>query len=183
MVSAAAILFLYQQYLSASIKSNQDSLSKAREAFEPALIEELTRLDTRINVAEDLLSKHIAPSALFALIQSITLQNVQFTNYTYGEPAAGSPLVHISLTGKAKSFQTLALQSDLVGLNTNLKNALITGVALGADGDIGFKLDADIDARMVSYQEQLQGKANSGGAQNTNETVPPANVSSTTTAI
>ncbi len=176
-VSASAIVFLYQQYLSASIKSNQESLSRAREAFEPALIVQLTRLDSRINAAEELLAKHIAPSSLFALIQSITLQNVQFTQYIYTAPTETS-LVHIELFGKAKSFKTLALQSDLVGTNSNLKNPVISEVALSGNGDVNFKFSADVDARMINYVEQLQ----SSGVNETPNNNPGGAVS-TSTAI
>lgn len=169
-VGGSVLLFLYQQYLQASIKSNQESLSKAREAFEPALIKELARLDSRINSSNQILNQHIAPSALFDLLQSITLQNVQFTSFTYdSSPTQG--LVHISLTGRARSFKTIALQSDLVGTNQYLKNAVISNLALDSLGGVGFSLDADVDPRTISY---MNVKANGTPIPQSGTELPPA---------
>jgi hypothetical protein len=174
-VSASALLFLYQHYLQSAIASNQDSLSRARDAFEPALITELERLDQRINGAEQVLNQHIAPSSLFALLSSIALQNVQFTDYTYTAGSAGSALIHIELSGKTDSFKTLALQSDLVRTDQSLKNASISGVGLDTtSGDVVFRLSADVDPRLINYDAQVQQAAASAGTDTTGSSVAPA---------
>jgi hypothetical protein len=179
-VTASALLFLYEQYLSSSIKSDQQSLAKAREAFEPALIQELTRLDQRIEAANQILDQHIAPSGLFNLLQTITLQNVQFTSFSYDNGTASAGLVHISLTGRAKSFKSVALQSDVVGTNQYLRNAAITNLGLDQSGNVSFDLTADVDARLVSYQS-IMDTINTQNPETTGSAVPPAATTSTVT--
>lgn len=176
-VSASVLLFLYEQYLTRSIQSNQASLERAREAFEPALIKELGRLDDRINAANIILNQHIAPSALFTLLESITLQNVQFTSFSYtGEGTNG--MVAISLSGKAKSFQTVALQSDLLGSNSYLKNTVVSELALDASGDVTFQVNANVDPRFLSYLSKVQ--KNPSAPSGATETVPVENQATST---
>src|SRR3989344_4067775 len=58
-------VFLYQQYLETSTTSKLDQLQRAQAAFEPSLIQQLTRLDDRMRAAGQILGTHIAPSAFF----------------------------------------------------------------------------------------------------------------------
>src|SRR3989344_1211864 len=52
----AAGVFLYDQYLQSSAASKVDQLERAKAAFEPALIHELTRLDDRLRSASEILT-------------------------------------------------------------------------------------------------------------------------------
>src|SRR5688572_23955191 len=58
----AAGVFLYQQYLKASINSSLAKIQEAKRQFDPNLVEQLTRLDNRMHSADVLLATHLAPS-------------------------------------------------------------------------------------------------------------------------
>src|SRR3989344_333766 len=76
----AVAVFLYKQYLEASASSKRAALERAREAFDPTTILEITRLDDRMRAAEQILGDHIAPTAFFAALQLSTLTTVGFTS-------------------------------------------------------------------------------------------------------
>src|SRR5579871_3325413 len=55
-------VFLYTQYLQNSNQNKLNQLNAAQAAFDPALIQQLTRLDTRMNTSQTLINAHLAPT-------------------------------------------------------------------------------------------------------------------------
>jgi len=150
---AAGAAFLYQQYLQNAIVSKSHSLALAQGAYDPAVIQDLERLDTRINQAEILLKSHIAASGLFAFLSTQTLQNVYFTAFTYELKPDGS--VSLTLQGVADSFSTVALQSDQFGNSKYLKDVIFSSIAVAQNGTVTFGVSATVDPSVVSYVNSL----------------------------
>ena len=149
---AAGAAFGYQSYLNTSIKQQSDSLQKAQAAFDPSTIQDLSRLDVRINNAESLLQKHVAASAIFGYLATQTLQNVQFTQFTYTLAEDGS--ADIELVGTAADFATLALQSDQLNASKTLKDVVFSGIAV-SNGKVSFDVKATIDPSLINYAKDL----------------------------
>ena len=141
--------FLYQQYLVQSIERKEVSLERARSAFEPALIKEMSRLDARMLSAQEILNKHTALSAFFELLESTTLKTVQFDDFGYSVDAEGKML--ISMKGKALSFASVALQSDSFGDSTLIQEPIFSGLNLDTKGNVVFDFSAILDPSIVSY--------------------------------
>ena len=97
-VSGGAV-FAYSKYLTGTITSKVDSLNKGQAAFDPSTIQDLIRMDSRLNNAQVLLQKHVAPSVLFSFIAAQTLQRVSFGSFSYVLGDNGS--VSINLSGEA----------------------------------------------------------------------------------
>ncbi|MEI7720202.1 MAG: hypothetical protein WCI89_03275 [bacterium] len=152
LVSAGAA-FAYERYLISSIAGNSASLDKAQAAFDPATIQELVRMDSRLTNAQALLQKHVAASALFGFLASQTLQRVSFSNFSYALGDDGS--VSVTLAGEADSFSTLALQSDQLSANKLLKDVLFSGVAVGQSGQVTFSVRANVDPGVIKYSNTL----------------------------
>src|SRR6185503_11766371 len=67
-VASAALgvgVFLYKQYLTTTSTSKHQQLERAKAAFEPSLIQQLTRLDDRMHAGDSILGLHLAPTAFF----------------------------------------------------------------------------------------------------------------------
>ncbi len=154
-IVASGGVFLFKTYTQQSIASKQDSLEKQRAAFEPATIEELARLDRRIGASSQLLKTHIALSLLFQDIEGRTDINVRFKNFKY-EPA-GSGRMSVSMSGTAKSFNAVALQSDIFGKSTILKDPIFSNLNLDQAGNVVFDFTAVIDPARVSYAASVAG--------------------------
>jgi hypothetical protein len=150
---AAGAAFLYQGHLQAQLTQDQVSLKLNQDAYAPAALDELIRLDNRINNAEQLLSKHVAPSQIFDYLGSQTLQSVYYTSYDYSLGTDGS--AHLSLSGVADSFASVALQSDQFGNNTNLKDVVFSNIASSGKGAVSFTVVANLNPNLILYSNEF----------------------------
>jgi len=157
---AAGGAFVFQQYLQNSIRTQSDSLARAQAAYDPAVINNIIRLDSRIIQTKALLQNHIAPSSIFAFLGNITLQNVRFSDFSYSINPNGSAA--LTLNGEALDFASVALQSDAFSQNRNLKDVLFSDINIdGGTGHIVFNVSAIVDSSLLLYRNSY---ASSGGA-------------------
>ncbi len=148
-ILAAAAIYLFQGYTLSQIQAKQDSLNRDRAAFQPSTIQELARLDTRINAAEALLKQHVALSKLFGELETDTLSSVAFSDFTYA--ATDATHVSIAANGQAKSFNAVALQSDAFSSSTIITEPVFTNVNIDKTGIIGFQFTATANLSRMLY--------------------------------
>lgn len=154
-LASAAGVFLYQRYLVGQIADMNSRLAKAKNAFEPSFVTTVTNLSNRIAAAKKILDAHTVVSPLFDLLAGETLQNVRFDNFSYQLSDAGAST--ISMSGQAKSFNAVALQSDVFGQDKRLKNPVFSDLNLDQSGNVIFKFTATVDASYLSYRKNLSG--------------------------
>jgi hypothetical protein len=151
-VLLAGGIFLYQEFLIKSIENKRVSLEKAREEFEPASILQISRLDTRLKSAEEILKKHLTLSALFNLLEKTTLKSVQFKEFNFEIGDDGR--IAVFMKGEARSFSSIALQSDIFGKNKFIKEPIFSELNLNKQGNAVFDFTAFIDDNLLSYALQ-----------------------------
>lgn len=152
-IAIAIGVFLYQQFLLQSIERKSASLERARAEFEPALIEEMSRLDTRIQSAKNILSEHKAASSFFNMLEDNTLVSIQFENLEYKTDETGR--TKILMKGIASNFSSVALQSDIFGENKFIQEPIFSNLNLDDKGDVIFDFSAFIDPRIISYENTV----------------------------
>ncbi len=145
--------FLYQKHLQTSIVDKSDMLKQTEQAFDPSTIQDLLRLDSRINTAQTLLGKHTTVFGAFNFLAQETIQAVQFTSFGYELQEGGNAVV--SLAGVADGFATVALQSDRFGNNKLLKDVAFSGVTLNSDGRVNFTVKITLDPMLINYAKNL----------------------------
>ena len=148
-------LFLYQQFLIQNLDRKSDSLERARAAFEPSVIQEIGRLDARMRSASEILSNHKAASSFFGLLEATTLVSMQFENLNYQTDDKGQ--IQVTMKGKAPSFSSVALQSDIFGENKFIQDPIFSNLNLDEKGNIVFDFAASIDPRLVLYENIILG--------------------------
>lgn len=153
-VALAAAVFLYAQFLQNSIVSKQDSIDRARASLEPALIEELSRLDARMGASDTLLQRHVAPSILFDLLEQITLQSIALTDLSVS--SEGLDTIKISMKGEAQSVNSIALQSDLYGRSGVITSPIFSDINRATDGLMHFKVDAILNPNAMRYARLVE---------------------------
>lgn len=154
-ILAGAAVFSYKSYLSNRIQSLDMELSELRASFNTDLINELIDLDNRLKAARSLLSQHLSVSAFFELLQSLTVQNVQFTDFSYEIlPLDGD--VAVFMKGKARNYTTLVLQSDILSTNKSVKRSVFSNLDLDPDGNVVFRLSLVFNARDLLYKDTFQ---------------------------
>jgi hypothetical protein len=151
-LASAGAAYAYKYYLESSISGKSNDLVLAREAFQPALIQLLERLDKRIKTAESLLATHVAPTAFFTLLENVTYTDVQFTELEYSHT---EDTVNYVLEGAARDFDVVALQADVFSANRYLLRPIFSD--LDVDGDrVTFSVAGQVDAKYISYANQLE---------------------------
>lgn len=152
-VAAAIGMFLYHQFLLQNIEEKSASLKLARARFEPALIEEMSRLDARLQAAEDILREHKAVSSFFNLLEDNTIVSIQFKNLEYKTDETGR--AKVSMKGTASNFGSVALQSDIFGKNKFIHEPIFSNLNLDNRGNVIFDFSAFIDSRLISYENAV----------------------------
>ena len=161
-IALAASVFLYAQYLQGTITSKQASIDRARAAIEPALIDELARLDARMASAATLLGQHVAPSVVFDLLEQITLHSIALTDFSLTTEGVNS--LKISMKGEAQSVNSIALQSDLYGRSGIITSPIFSDINRGTDGLMQFRVDAILNPTALRYARLVENAAAAGSA-------------------
>lgn len=156
----AVAVFLYSQFLATEGASKLDQLERAKAAFEPSLINELARLDDRMNAASAVLNSHTAPSVLFAVLQQVTLQTVSFQSFSFDAPDPQH--MSIKMQGVAGSVNAIALQADLLNKSGVITNPIFSNIARGNEG-VRFDLTALVNPNSLRFA-QLAAAALSGAS-------------------
>lgn len=152
-IAAAAGVFGYEQYQTGAIASAEESLQEKRAEFDPAVIDSLLRVDSRLKNAQVLLQKHVASSAVFNLLSQQTLQDVQFSSFEYSLLDDGS--ANVSLIGQGANFTAVALQSDQFGASKQLKNVVFSDIKVDVSGKITFTVKVNVLPSTLSYTQNL----------------------------
>jgi hypothetical protein len=140
-------VFLYTQYLSTNAASKLEQIHRAKQAFEPALISDLTRLDSRMRAADTVLDGHLAPTMLFRLLEQLTLQTVTFSAFDLSSSPDGLTLV---MKGTAQSVNSIALQADLLSRSGVISNPIFSNINRQING-VNFDFSADVNAAALNY--------------------------------
>jgi len=156
----AAGVFLYEQYLQTSTTSKLDQLQRAQAAFEPSLIQQLTRLDDRMRAAGQILGTHIAPSAFFDMLNSTTITTVAFTTFDF--QATDGQHMTVRMNGIADSVNSVALQADLFSKGGMITSPIFSNIDREKDG-VHFSLSGLVNPAAINYV-QLAGSVGQTGA-------------------
>jgi hypothetical protein len=135
-----------------AIETNKNGL-----VSDSVTIESLVELNSRTNVAKDLLSKHVAVSPIFNFLQQTTLKSVRFTNFSFtssGKDSSGSNRVAVQMSGQARNWETVASQADEFGKidwRKIISEPKISNLSLNADGSVSFLFSAFVSPDFLVY--------------------------------
>lgn len=150
--------FLWKTYLNKQLSQMVEDLEREKSALKADTLEEYSRLDTRLEVANSLLNAHQAPSYIFDFIEQNTIASVRFTSFTYtrsndSKVEAGTML--LSLQGEAAGFGSVALQSDVFGKAKEISNPIFGGLNLDDVGRVTFDVKANINPKSILYTKKF----------------------------
>lgn len=156
----AGYVFLEKNLLIQNITKNKDIIEQNKSGLveNSVTVESLVNLNSRINVANILLSKHTAISPIFDFLQQTTLKSVRFKNFTFsamGKSEAGTSRVSVQMSGQARDWETVASQADEFGKPEYKKiitEPKISNLSLGADGSITFLFTAYMSPDFLVYR-------------------------------
>lgn len=147
-VALAAGVFLYQGYLQTATQAKSSALDRAKAAFEPSLIAQLTRLDDRMIAGEKLLETHIAPTVILRALEQSTLQSVAFDSLSFS--GTDKTKMTLRMQGVAKSVNAIALQADMFGKTGVITSPIFSNITRQQDG-IHFDVSAVVSPSSITY--------------------------------
>ena len=154
-------LYFYKGMLVKKIASLDNTLSLAKNRFEPSKIAELQTLDKRLSASSEILSKHTTIIPIFKALEQITMKSVRFTKFSYdlGTDKDNKTVVNIKMSGVAIGYRSIALQSDLFAKNKNLIDPVFSNLVLDNSGNVRFDLDFLVDPSFINYKQTLMAQS------------------------
>jgi hypothetical protein len=146
-------VFFYQKLITKQIDTDKASLERAKDAFDPDTINEIIRVDTRLETGKVLLDSHVAVTPFFDFLSTITLQSVRFRDFSF--TYLGKDNIQVGMKGVAQGYAAVALQSDLLNEQKLLRETIISDMSLEASGNVSFTVSTKIDPSLLSYKEAL----------------------------
>lgn len=147
-------VFLYQKSLVKSINNMNAELVAARSNFEPNFINEMIKLDKRLEMVKSLINNHQAVTIFFDLLEQKTLQSLRFTSFEYSSNAGGA--LAVTLKGEASNFSSVALQSDVFDAEPKLENPIFSGLGLDDGGNVNFEFKSNLKKSDFLYKQTLE---------------------------
>lgn len=170
---AAGATYFYKVSLASQVKTKGDMIKVARERFDSELVEEMQKLDRRINSSRDVLSSHVIISPIFKALEEYTLKTISFTKFTYSfDPI--EKRVNVEMSGKATGYDAIALQSDALALNKYIKDPVFSNLNLDDKGKVTFDLMFYVDPTFINFEDTLarDGSSAAGGTFPTGSDIP-----------
>ncbi|MDE2188769.1 MAG: hypothetical protein KGJ35_03530 [Patescibacteria group bacterium] len=169
-LGGAGLAFAWQNVLISEQNQYKSDLAKDQNQFNTSLIDTLTKANTKIDLAKNLLKNHIAASEIFAIINQLTIQSVRWKSFTFTAPSSlvgtaggssASNLATVSMQGETDSYYSVAYQSDVFGQSSNfgtnkaIKNPILSNLSAAQNGKVDFSFTAQVDPSELSYENEI----------------------------
>jgi len=162
-IGLAGYVYLEKSLLIQKITADQKTIetNKTGLVSDSITIESLVELNSRTNVAKDLLAKHIAVSSVFNFLQQGTLTSVRFKDFSFsslGKSDTGINKISIQMSGQAKDWETVASQADEFGKPEYKKiitEPKISNLSLNTNGSVSFTFTSFVSPDFLIYGNNI----------------------------
>lgn len=153
---AFGVVYFYQKQLVSQKAQLEKSIGQARDGIGTEFITDMKRLDARIDGVKDLVKNHIVVTPIFQTLEASTLRSVQYKDFNYSiknDAVTKTDMVVVEITGSAKNYSTIALQSDAFSSAPLIKNPVFSNLTVDdKTRTINFKLTFSVNPSDLSYQ-------------------------------
>ena len=145
-------------------------LKAAQDQFQPGQVVNMTRFDSKMKIAKDLLylshdprnpdsTMHSTLLPLFDLLSKKTLKSVRFRDFKFTN--VSNQKIEIRMSGEAKSvgsianYAAVAQQARVFSDTGDLINVIVSDLNLGANNNVVFNLTAGVKPELISYTDMI----------------------------
>ncbi len=154
-------IHLYQKQLLTQKAKTDALINEARKGIGTDFLSDMKRLDARIDGVKATIGNHIVITPIFAALEQTTLRSIQYKSFSYefvSEPGTTATTVKVTLLGTAKSYSTIALQSDSFTQSKLIKNPVFSNLTVDDKSSVvNFKLVFSVDPSSLSYEAFIRG--------------------------
>jgi hypothetical protein len=155
-IISGAGVYLFQKSLASQKQDLELKLNEARNGIGTDFLSDMKRLNARILGVQSLLKEHIVVSPIFAALEETTLRSIQYKTFSYAmktDQVTKQQVVEVKLTGTARNYSTIALQSDAFAQSSLIKNPVFSGLTVeDKTGNVSFQLTFDVAPRDLSFE-------------------------------
>lgn len=149
-------VYLYEKQLVAQEAKTKALIEEARNSVGTEFLTEMKTLSNRIEGVKAVIARHIVVTPIFAALEQSTLRSIQYKSFGYDfstEQGSAQQVVKVTLTGVAKSYATIALQSDSFTQNALIKNPVFSNLTIDdKTNNVNFKLVFTVNPASLSYE-------------------------------
>ena len=116
-------------------------------------IKDVERFTRQVIVAEGLLSRHVAPSHIFAIIEETTPKQVSYGNFTY---SGEGDSVSVTMSGQADSYAILAATSLMYKAEPKFLDVELSGISFNQEGGVSFTFTGKLDSSVVGFMGEYE---------------------------
>ena len=155
--------YTWKRVLTSSQETYREQLRVREQQFNISLIEKLKLLNARIDLADNLLGRHVAVSGVFDIVSRLTVESIRFMTMELTSGGPGVEGYRIALRGYGSNLPSVAFQSDVLaqleqyGLRKVIRNPIISDPTLDAEGTVSFTISAAVDPESLSYARSVLG--------------------------
>lgn len=175
LISVAGAIFtvVWINVLNKDREGYTKGLADMESKFPIADIENLRKINAKIDLSKQLLKNHLAIEEIFSIVSQLTTEEVRFNSFSFSAPAKDTDGINITLSGVAKNYFAIAFQSDVFGSsdkygsNKILKNPVVSGVNEQENGTISFGFSATLNPDDIRFQKLMKANTESSAASST----------------
>ncbi len=151
----AVFAYFYNVQTVKLFSEKKSQIVSSQNAIDTQFLDEVKELNTRIIAADAVMDKHISVSPLFEVLGNLTLKSVRYTSFEYvvNQKDTGEEIL-VTMNGLAKSYTSIALQSDAFSQNKNIEDPIFSGLSLDDKGNVRFVLTFSVKPEFIKYHSQ-----------------------------
>lgn len=160
-LGSAVACVVWKNMLMKSQETYKAQLIDSEKRFDIASIENLKKVNTKIDTGKMLLKNHLSVSAIFPIINQLIIESVRINSFEFLAPEKGLDGVKITMRGIAKDYNSIAFQSDVFGssekygTNKIIKNPIVADMSEDSSGGISFSFSGTLNSGELSYEKVL----------------------------
>jgi hypothetical protein len=153
-------VYVYNKNLLEQKTALDQKLAKARDSIGTDFVSDMKRLNARITGVKTLLTNHVVVTPIFKALQDTTLRSVVYNSFSYNfknDDTTKKLSVDITISGTAKSYAAIALQSDAFTKSSLIRNPIFSDLKINTKTNtVDFKLVFSAEPSDLSYEHFLQ---------------------------
>lgn len=143
-------IYVYQKIEIERVAQLRTEVENIQKKLDVNAVKEFTLLDKRLKNADMLLGQHLVTYPLYEILESSTLPAVRYTKLDIAFNEAKDLVVNVS--GESDGYRSIALQSQALAKNPNLKNIIFSNFVVTPRGQVSFDVAFSIAKGDITYE-------------------------------
>lgn len=142
--------FFYKMMLKSDIGNLKSQVSSALAAIDKKSVNEIVLFDKQLDSVREVLSRHVAVSQFFEMLEKDSVSQIQFMNLNFSAYPGSN--ITVSMDGKARSYSAIALQEDVFIKNTDPVSVNFNNMkADPKSGEVSFSFKGEFKNKLIKF--------------------------------